>query len=64
MPVLAGAAMGADHSVFSRAFNPASLNWAMTALAGVALATHQGRPSGRRPLRTAPDHQPDVENLP
>lgn len=64
MPLLAGAAFGADRRVFSRAFNPASLNWAMTALAGVALATHDGRPSGRRPLRSAPDHQPDVEDLP
>ncbi len=64
MPILAAAAMGADRRVFSRAFNPASLNWAMTALAGIALATHQGRPSGRRPLRTAPDHQPDVGDLP
>jgi DoxX-like family len=64
MPVLAVAAMSTDRRVFSRAFNPASLNWAMTALAGIALATQQGRPSGRRPLRTAPDHQPDVGDLP
>jgi len=34
------------------------------ALAGVALATHDGRPSGRRPLRRAPDRQPDVGHLP
>jgi hypothetical protein len=64
MPVLAVAVVKADRSVFTRAFNPGSLNWAMTALAGIALATHEGRPSGRRPLRTAPDRQPDVGELP
>ncbi|MDQ1391606.1 MAG: hypothetical protein QOF30_583 [Acidimicrobiaceae bacterium] len=64
MPVLTAAAATTDRSLFARAFNPASLNWAMTALAAVALATHDGRPSGRLPLRTAPDRQPDVGDLP
>jgi uncharacterized membrane protein YphA (DoxX/SURF4 family) len=64
MPVLAAVTMKADRSVLTRAFNPASLNWAMAALAAVALATQDGRPSGRRPLRTAPDRQPDVGDLP
>jgi len=40
------------------------LNWAVVALAGCALATSEGRPSGRRPLRAAPDRQPDVGDLP
>jgi hypothetical protein len=31
---------------------------------GLALATRAGRPSGRRPLRAAPDRQPDVGLLP
>jgi hypothetical protein len=64
MPVLAVGAGSRDRSILSRAFNPASLGLAMAALAGVALATTEGRPSGRRPLRAAPDHQPDVEELP
>ena len=64
MPVLAAGAAVTDRRAFTRAFNPASLNWAMTALAGVALATTEGRPSGRRPLRAAPDRQPDVGDLP
>lgn len=64
MPLLAAGAAMSDRRVLSRAFNPASLNLAMTALASVALATHEGRPSGRRPLRRAPDRQPDVGDLP
>ena len=64
MPVLAASAAITDRRALSRAFNPASLNWAMTALAGVALATIDGLPSGRRPLRAAPDRQPDVGELP
>lgn len=64
MPLLAVAAAKADRSALTRAFNPVSLNWAMTALAGVALATTEGRPSGRRPLRAAPDRQPEVGDLP
>lgn len=47
-----------------KAFNPASLGVAVAALAGVALATSEGRPSGLRPLRHAPDRQPDVEEFP
>ncbi len=38
--------------------------FAAAALAAVALATTDGRPSGRRPLRRAPDRQPDLEDLP
>jgi hypothetical protein len=64
MPVLAASALVTDRRLFGKAFNPASLNWAMVALAGVALASRDGRPSGRRPLRVAPDHQPDVGTLP
>ena len=64
MPLVAAGAAKADRRVLTGAFNPASLNWAMTALAVVALATTDGRPSGRRPLRAAPDTQPDVGALP
>lgn len=64
MPVLAATAWKADRRSFRRAFNPASLNWAMVALAVAALASHEGRPSGRTPLRGAPDLQPDVGELP
>lgn len=64
MPLLALSAAKADRRSFARAFNPASLNLAMTALAIVAIATADGRPSGRRPLRAAPDRQPDVGDLP
>jgi hypothetical protein len=64
MPVLAAGAWRTDRRTFSRAFNPASLNWAMVALAAVVLASHEGRPSGRTPLRAAPDRQPDVGDLP
>jgi hypothetical protein len=64
MPTLAIGAAKADRSILTKAFNPASLGLAVAALAGVALATQEGRPSGRRPLRTAPDRQPDVEELP
>jgi hypothetical protein len=64
MPLLAAGAASAERSVLVRAFNPVSVSWAMAALAGVALATNEGRPSGRRPLRAAPDRQPDVGELP
>jgi hypothetical protein len=64
MPVLALGAARADRSSLTRAFNPVSLNWAVAALATVAAATTQGLPSGRRPLRNAPDRQPDVGDLP
>lgn len=37
---------------------------ATAALTAVALGTARGRPSGRRPLRRAPDRQPAVGNLP
>lgn len=64
MPTLAMGAAKADRSILTKAFNPASLGLAVAALAGVALATNEGRPSGLRPLRHAPDRQPDVEELP
>ena len=64
MPTLALGAATSDRSILTKAFNPGSLGIAVCALAGVALATRTGRPSGRRPLRTAPDLQPDVEDLP
>jgi len=64
MPTLAIGAAKSDRSILTKAFNPGSLGIAVAALAGVALATREGRPSGRRPLRTAPDRQPDVEELP
>lgn len=64
MPLLAvGAAIANAHSL-TRAFNPVSLNLAVAALAAIALISHSGRPSGRRPLRHAPDVQPDVGDLP
>jgi len=47
MPVFAVGAVVTDRRLATRAFNPVSLNAAITALAGVALATHSGRPSGR-----------------
>ncbi|HEX7132363.1 MAG TPA: DoxX-like family protein [Iamia sp.] len=63
MPVLAlGAGVG-DRRALTRAFNPVSLNLACAALAAVAWATTDGRPSGRTPLRSAPDRQPDVEDV-
>jgi hypothetical protein len=64
MPVLAAGAGRADRRVLGRAFNPVSLNWAATALAVVTLATGDGLPSGTRPLRQAPDRQPEVGELP
>jgi len=64
MPALALGAAKADRSILTNAFNPASLGLAVAALAGVALATTDGRPSGRRPLRHAPERQAGVEELP
>jgi hypothetical protein len=64
MPALTVAAGIADRRSITRAFNPVTLNVATAALAVVALATHSGRPSGRTPLREAPDRQPDVGALP
>jgi hypothetical protein len=64
MPTLAIGAAKSDRSILTKAFNPGSLGVAVVALAGVALATSHGRPSGRRPLRQAPDPQPPVEELP
>jgi len=64
MPLLALSAAKADRRSFSRAFNPASLNLTMAALAIVAVATADDLPSGNRPLRAAPDPQPDVGDLP
>lgn len=63
MPALALGALKADRRSFVRAFNPASLNWAVAALAIVAASTATSLPSGRRPLRAAPDHQPEPEAL-
>jgi hypothetical protein len=51
-------------SALVRAFNPVSLNWAVAALAGIAALTGAGLPSGRTPLRSAPDKQPQVGALP
>lgn len=39
MPALVAATAVTDRSKLSREFNPVSLNWAVAALAGVALAT-------------------------
>lgn len=64
MPTLAIGAAKADRSILTEPFNPVSLGFAVAALAGVALATNEARPSGRRPLRRAPDRQPDVADLP
>jgi len=64
MPALAIGAGVTDRRLLTKAFNPVSLNWATGALAVVALATRSGRPSGRIPLRSAPDRQPDVGALP
>ena len=64
MPVLVVGAGIADRASLSRAFNPVSLNLAVAALAVVALTTGDGLPSGRTPLRSAPDRQPDVGDLP
>lgn len=64
MPMLAAGAGLTDRSALTRAFNPASLNLAVAALAGVAIATTEGRPSGSTSLRRAPDHQPEVGDLP
>jgi hypothetical protein len=64
MPALAIGAAKADRSILARAFNPGSLGIAVAALGAIALATREGRPSGRRPLRSAPDVQPEVGELP
>ena len=64
MPTLAIGAAKADRSILTKAFNPASLGLAVASLASVTLATKEGRPSGLRPLRRAPDRQPAVEELP
>jgi hypothetical protein len=64
MPALAIGTAKADLSILSHAFNPGSLGVAVAALAGVALITREGRPSGRRPLRQAPDHPPTAEEPP
>jgi len=64
MPLLAAGAAVTDRRSLSRAFNPVSLNWALVALAGVGAATTRNLPSGRRPLRVAPDRQPVVGDLP
>lgn len=64
MPVLVAGVARLDRKALSRAFNPVSLNMTMAALAGIALPTADDLPSGRRPLRAAPDPQPDVGELP
>jgi hypothetical protein len=64
MPTLAIGAAKADRAILTKAFNPASLGAAVVALAGIALTTRSGRPSGRRPRRRAPDPQPHVGELP
>ena len=64
MPLLVVGAGFGERASLTRPFNPVSLNGAVAALAVVAAATGEGLPSGRRPLRTAPDRQPDVEGLP
>jgi hypothetical protein len=64
MPALVVGAGRTDRSSLTRAFNPVSLNWAVLSLASVALVTGEGLPSSRRPLRQAPDRQPDVGDLP
>lgn len=47
MPTLALGAAKSDRSILTRAFNPGSLGIAVVALAGVALATREGRTRGR-----------------
>ena len=64
MPVLALAARKTDRGSWTRAFNPVTLNWAVATLAAVAATTGDQLPSGRTPIRAAPDRQPDVEELP
>jgi DoxX-like protein len=64
MPVLVVAAARTDRAALGRAFNPVSLNWAVGALALIAATTVDDRPSGKRPLRAAPDQQPEVGDLP
>lgn len=64
---LTGLAVGAwkaEREVFAKAFSPASTNVALFALGVVALATRKDLPSGRTPLRSAPDQQPQVGPLP
>jgi DoxX-like family len=64
MPLLTTGAWRADRNVITRAFNPVALSTAMVAMAITALATRADLPSGRTPLRAAPDRQPDVGELP
>jgi hypothetical protein len=64
MPLFTAAAWRADRRLLTRAFNPVAINAAMAALAIASLATRTDLPSGRAPLRAAPDRQPDVGELP
>ena len=64
MPLALAAVAKASPSSLVRAFNPVSLNWATAALAAIAALTGAGLPSGRTPLRAAPDKQPQVGALP
>jgi hypothetical protein len=64
LAAIAACAAGACRPGRATAVKPWPRTLAMAALAGVALATAGGRPSGRRPLRRAPDRQPAVKDLP
>ncbi|CAN5561463.1 DoxX-like family protein [soil metagenome] len=55
MPVLTVGALVSDVGTFARPFNPLTLNVGLMALATVALLSRDDLPSGRRPLRRAPD---------
>ena len=64
VPALSVGALKTDARSFGRAFNPGSLNIALMGLAAIALCTDHDLPSGRHPLRAAPDEQPPVGELP
>lgn len=64
MPALTLGALVSDVGAFARPFNPLTLNLGLMALAAVALLTRHDLPSGRRPLRRAPDSSPEHHRRP
>lgn len=61
MPIALVGVATVDPRRLSQAFNPTTLNWSLSALAAIALATQKGTPSAARALRIMPDSQPEVK---
>ena len=64
VPLLVFSADRAHRRSFRRVLTPAWMGWVTATLAAVAVATADDLPSAQRPLRTAPDRQPNVGDLP